>query len=49
MRTDSGDPLDGLLADGLMHLLRVTWNPATMILSVYCGWQFCELHATMTL
>jgi hypothetical protein len=29
------DPLDGLLADGLMHMLRVTWNPATMILSVY--------------
>ncbi|MPM13317.1 hypothetical protein SDC9_59673 [bioreactor metagenome] len=29
------DPLDGLLADGLLHNLRVTWDPATTSLSVY--------------
>jgi len=29
------DPLDGLLADGLLHNLRVTWNPATTELCVY--------------
>jgi hypothetical protein len=29
------DPLDGLLADGLTHLLRVTWNPATQQICVY--------------
>ncbi|MBI5541125.1 MAG: T9SS type A sorting domain-containing protein [Bacteroidia bacterium] len=30
------DPLDGLLADGLLHTLRVTWNPAAPnLLSVY--------------
>jgi hypothetical protein len=29
------DPLDGLLADGLVHNLRVTWNPASQELCVY--------------
>ncbi|PKP05360.1 MAG: hypothetical protein CVU11_00195 [Bacteroidetes bacterium HGW-Bacteroidetes-6] len=29
------DPLDGLLADGLLHTLRVTWDPATTTLCVY--------------
>ena len=29
------DPLDGLLADGLMHLIRITWNPATQLMCVY--------------
>jgi len=29
------DPLDGLLADGLMHTLRVTWDPVTTTLQVY--------------
>lgn len=29
------DPLDALLADGLMHTLRVTWNPATTTFCVY--------------
>ncbi|HBG70562.1 MAG: hypothetical protein A2W93_06145 [Bacteroidetes bacterium GWF2_43_63] len=29
------DPLDALLADGLLHTLRVTWDPATNTLCVY--------------
>jgi hypothetical protein len=29
------DPLDGLLADGLIHSLRITWNPATQQICVY--------------
>lgn len=29
------DPLDALLADGLLHTLRVTWDPATNTLCVF--------------
>jgi hypothetical protein len=29
------DPLDGLLADGLLHVLRITWNPVTQIMAVW--------------
>ena len=28
------DPLDGLLADGLTHTLRITWDPATQTMRV---------------
>lgn len=29
------DPLDAYIDDGLIHSLRVTWNPVTMIMAVY--------------
>ncbi|NVO03392.1 MAG: T9SS type A sorting domain-containing protein [Bacteroidetes bacterium] len=29
------DPLDGLIADGLIHVIRITWNPATQLMCVY--------------
>lgn len=29
------DPFDAYIDDGLIHVLRVTWNPSTMLMSVY--------------